>query len=85
MSPENRGGRAAACLLLTEQNAFVKRLPDGVTYRFHHMMKACAERTFLTLDAGEADSTTATGSDSGMKITRQYLHAMAALPAEREL
>lgn len=24
---------------LTAQNAFVKRLPDGSTYRFHHMMK----------------------------------------------
>ena len=34
---------------LTEQNAFVTRLPDGVTYRFHHMMKACARRTFHTL------------------------------------
>ena len=34
---------------LTAQNAFVTCLPDGVTYRFHHMMKECAERTFLTL------------------------------------
>lgn len=34
---------------LTERNAFVKRLPDGVTYRFHHMMKECAARTFLAL------------------------------------
>ena len=37
--------------VLTAQNAFVKRLPDGVTYRFHHMMKECAERTFRMLDA----------------------------------
>ena len=36
--------------LLTDQNAFVKCLPDGVTYRFHHMMKACAKRSFLTMD-----------------------------------
>ena len=36
---------------LTAQNAFVKRLPDGVTYRFHHMMKECAERCFLALSA----------------------------------
>lgn len=35
--------------LLTAQNAFVTCLPDGVTYRFHHMMKECAERIFLTL------------------------------------
>ena len=43
--------RDAARILttLTGQNAFVKRLPDGVTYRFHHMMKECAERSFLTL------------------------------------
>lgn len=34
---------------LTAQNAFVTCLPDGVTYRFHHMMKECAEHTFLTL------------------------------------
>lgn len=32
--------------MLTEQNAFVKRLPDGITYRFHHMMKECAEHCF---------------------------------------
>ncbi len=31
---------------LTEQNAFVKRLSDGKTFRFHHMMKECAERFF---------------------------------------
>lgn len=37
--------------MLTEQNAFVKRLPDGITYRFHHMMKECGERRFLTLAA----------------------------------
>ena len=24
---------------LTEQNAFVTRLPDGKTFRFHHMLK----------------------------------------------
>ena len=32
-------------LMLTEQNAFVKRLPDGITYRFHHMMKECADHS----------------------------------------
>ena len=35
--------------LLTEQNAFVTRLPDGTAYRFHHMMKECAERSFLEM------------------------------------
>ena len=37
-------------LVLTEQNAFVKCLPDGVTFRFHHMMKECAERRFRMLE-----------------------------------
>ncbi|MGN0687714.1 MAG: AAA family ATPase, partial [Oscillospiraceae bacterium] len=36
--------------VLTDQNAFVKCLPDGVTFRFHHMMKECAERAFVMLD-----------------------------------
>lgn len=47
-------GRADAETLLTsltEQNAFVTKLPDGKSFRFHHMMKECAERTFLTLPA----------------------------------
>lgn len=46
------GSKNTAAILqtLTEQNAFVKRLPDGVTFRFHHMMKDCAERTFHTME-----------------------------------
>ena len=36
--------------VLTEQNAFVKCLPGGVTFRFHHMMKECAERRFRILE-----------------------------------
>lgn len=36
---------------LTQQNAFVTRLPDGVSFRFHHMMKECAERLFAQLPA----------------------------------
>ncbi len=35
--------------LLTEQNAFVTKLADGVSYRFHHMMKECADRAFRML------------------------------------
>ena len=31
---------------LTEQNAFVTRLADGENYRFHHMMKECAQHLF---------------------------------------
>ena len=36
---------------LTEQNAFVKRLPGQEVYRFHHMMKECAERTFAAFES----------------------------------
>ena len=40
---------------LTGQNAFVSRLPDGKSYRFHHMMKECAERVFSTRDKDKQD------------------------------
>ena len=63
--------------VLTGQNAFVKRLPDGVTYRFHHMMKECAERSFLTLD-GERQKLYWERFGSWYEEHRQYLHAMAA-------
>ena len=62
---------------LTAQNAFVKRLPDGVTYRFHHMMKECAERCFEALDV---EKRTLYQARCGAWYERhgQYLHAMAA-------
>ena len=63
--------------LLTEQNAFVTRLPDGVTYRFHHMMKACAERRFLKLDA-ETQRLYWERFGLWYEQHRQYLHAIAA-------
>ena len=62
---------------LTEQNAFVKCLPDGVTYRFHHMMKECAERAFLTLDAAK-QAAYRERYGAWYEGRRQYLHAMAA-------
>ena len=34
---------------LTEQNAFVSRLPGGEQFRFHHMMKECAEKLFARM------------------------------------
>lgn len=37
---------------LTAKNAFVTRLPGG-EYRFHHMMKVCAQRAFDTLPPEE--------------------------------
>ena len=62
--------------VLTAQNAFVKCLPDGVTFRFHHMMKECAERRFLLLDkAKQAFYLERFGA--WYENHRQYLHAMA--------
>ena len=63
--------------LLTEQNAFVTRLPDGVIYRFHHMMKACAERRFLRLDV-ETQRLYWERFGLWYEQHRQYLHAIAA-------
>lgn len=40
-------------MTLTEQNAFVTRLPDNRSFRFHHMMKECTERAFATLEKGK--------------------------------
>ncbi len=62
--------------MLTEQNAFVRRLPEGVTFRFHHMMKECAERTFLNL---EKEDQTAYYDRIGLwyEQQKQYLHAMS--------
>ena len=63
--------------LLTEQNAFVTRLPDGTAYRFHHMMKECAERSFLEM---KAETQRLYWGRFGLwyEQHRQYLHAIAA-------
>ena len=62
---------------LTAQNAFVQRLPDGVTYRFHHMMKECAERCFEALGA-EKRAVYQARCGAWYERHGQYLHAMAA-------
>ena len=63
--------------MLTEQNAFVTRVPDGAAYRFHHMMKECAERSFLAMPA---DTQQLYWERFGLwyEQHRQYLHAIAA-------
>ena len=73
---ENRN-TARLLTALTEQNAFVKRLPDGVHYRFHHMMKECSERAFATLPP---ERQTAYRERYGVwyEARRQYLHALDA-------
>ena len=63
--------------VLTEQNAFVRRLSDGVTYRFHHMMKECAEHTFGSLEeTKQRDYRERYGV--WYEEHRLYLHAMTA-------
>ena len=62
---------------LTEQNAFVTRLPDGATYRFHHMMKECAERSFQAMPA-ETQQRYWERFGLWYEQHRQYLHALAA-------
>ena len=62
---------------LTEQNAFVTRLSDGATYRFHHMMKECAERSFLAMPA-ETQRLYWERFGLWYEQHRQYLHAIAA-------
>lgn len=73
------GDTAAEKLLavLIAKNAFVKCLPDGVTYRFHHMMKECAERTFQTLEK-EKQALYLEHFGLWYENHRQYLHAIAA-------
>ncbi|MGN0753662.1 MAG: LuxR C-terminal-related transcriptional regulator [Aristaeellaceae bacterium] len=60
----------------TEQNAFVQRLQDGVTFRFHHMMKECAERRFRMLDR-EKQLCYLERFGLWYENSGQYLHAMA--------
>ena len=63
--------------VLTEQNAFVKCLPDGVTFRFHHMMKECAERRFRMLEK-EKQSFYLERFGLWYENSGQYLHAIAS-------
>ncbi|MGN1308136.1 MAG: LuxR family transcriptional regulator, partial [Faecousia sp.] len=63
--------------VLTEQNAFVKCLPDGVTFRFHHMMKECAERRFRMLEK-EKQSFYPERFGLWYENHSQYLHAIAS-------
>ena len=62
---------------LTEQNAFVKCLPDGVIYRFHHMMKECAEHSFMALKT-ETQKFYWERFGLWYENHRQYIHAMDA-------
>ena len=65
---------------LTEQNAFVTRLPDGVSFRFHHMMKECAQREFRAM-AGEKQTVYCGRFGVWYERHGQYLHAIGAYVA----
>ena len=71
------GNAAGLLTALTERNAFVRRLPDSGTYRFHHMMKACAEDRFRKLDA-EKQRAYWTRYGAWYERHGLYLHAMEA-------
>ena len=61
----------------TEQNTFVQRLQDVVTFRFHHMMKECAERRFRMPDRKQ-QSFYLERFGLWYESSGQYLHAMAS-------
>lgn len=65
---------------LTEQNGFVKQLPDGKTYRFHHMMKECGERVFTSWET-ERKKPYRERYGVWYEKKRQYIHALAAFRA----
>lgn len=67
-------------LTLTEQNAFVTRLPDGKAFRFHHMLKECAVRLFARL-APEKQDACRERYGAWYKAKQQYLHALTAYEA----
>ena len=67
---------------LTEQNAFVKRLADGRTFRFHHMMKECAERAFSMLDPKKQKMYYDRYGD-WYEADSRHLHALSAYYASR--
>ena len=67
-------------LTLTEQNAFVTRLPDGKTFRFHHMLKECAMRLFARLTPEKQDACRERYG-AWYEAKQQYLYALTAYEA----
>ena len=65
---------------LMEQNGFVRRLPDGKTYRFHHMMKECGERMFASWPE-ERRAHYRNRYGAWYEAQGQYIHALAAFRA----
>lgn len=63
--------------VLTNQNAFVSRLSDGVSFRFHHMMKECSERIFARLNNQKREEYW-NRYGTWYEDHKQYLHALHA-------
>ena len=62
---------------LTAENAFVTQLPDGETYRFHHMLRDCASQAFSRLPQAR-QRTYLDRYGVWYEARGQYLHALAA-------
>ena len=62
---------------MTSQNAFVSRLSDGNSFRFHHMMKECAQRTFSKLSV-EKQTTYRNRYGQWYETHGQFLQALSA-------
>ncbi len=65
---------------LTEQNAFVTRLADGQSYRFHHMMKECAQRLFAQMPP-EKQNLYFERYGRWYEKKRQYIYALTSYEA----
>lgn len=70
----------AILLALMRENAFVKCLADGRNYRFHHMMKSCAEGLFHELPM-EKQRTYQERYGDWYRANGLYLHALKAYRA----
>ncbi len=62
---------------VTSQNAFVTRLPDSKRFRFHHMMKECAQRNFSRLSE-KKQITYQNRYGQWYEAGGQFLHALSA-------
>lgn len=63
--------------LMTRQNAFITPLPDGVSFRFHHMMKECTQRAFAML-SHEKQTDFRNRYGQWYEARGQFLQALAA-------
>ena len=63
--------------LMTRQNAFITPLPDGVSFRFHHMMKECTQRAFAML-SHEKQTDFRNRYGQWYESHEQFLQALAA-------